>query len=287
MERYLIGDLLVHMDYGGMAVEPGANLRLFQYDGPWSGEEVTFSAKFEPLACDPAERFSKDNHVYEIYGRHNEKRLVYHWGNLFHGFAVWPDRFQVSYSPDMRRQPALREDWFFSIIAFHRQLLLREAGILHASYTDVGGRAVLFTGPSNIGKSTQANLWKENAGARIVNGDRVLLRRWDGVWNAFGYPCCGTSGICVNKTLPLAAIVVLEQASENSVLQLSLSQKVRHLVSATELYPWEQREVAMAFSMAERIAGQVPVVKLRCRPDAQAVEILKRYLEENGYAECF
>ena len=287
MERYLIGDLLIHMDYGGMPVQSGDHLRLFRHEGSWEGEEVFFSASFEPLACDPSERVSQDNRVYEIYRHDEAEYLVYHWGNLFHGFAVWPDRFQVSYSPDMRRQPSLREDWFFSIIAFHRQLLQRNAGILHASYIDAGGYAVLFTGPSNIGKSTQANLWKENAGARIVNGDRALLRCRQGRWHAFGYPCCGTSGICVNRTLPIGAIVVLEQAGENEVLPLSLSQKIRHLVSATEIYAWEQRELDLAFSMAEQIATQVPVVKLRCRPDADAVSVLKNYLEENCHADGF
>ena len=82
-------------------------------------------------------------------------------------------------------------------------------------------------------------------------------------------------------------IVVLEQATENEVVALSLSQKIRHLVSATELYPWEPRELDLAFSLAEQIAAQVPMVKLRCRPDAQAVEVLKQYLEENGHADRF
>ena len=286
MERYLIGDLLVHMDYGGMPVQSGDHLRLFRHEGSWEGEEVFFSASFEPLACDPSERISEDNRVYEIYRRGEEECLVYHWGNLFHGFAVWPDRFHVSYNPKMEGQPALREDWFFSIIAFHRQLLQRNAGILHASYIDAGGYAVLFTGPSNIGKSTQAELWRKHTGARIMNGDRTLLRCRNGAWHAFGYPCSGTSGICVNRTLPLGVIVVLEKAEENTVMQLSLAQKIRYLVSAIEMYPWDQKELDMAFSLAEQIAAQVPMVKLCCRPDAQAVEILKKYLEGNGHANC-
>lgn len=270
-----------------MPVQQGENLRLFRYDGPWSGETITFRGEFEPLDCAPEKQVSKDNRVYEIYDCNDEKWLVYHWGNLFHGFAVWPDRFRVSYSPKMQDQPALREDWFFSIIAFHKQLLLRRACILHASYIDVGGYAVLFTGPSDIGKTTQADLWLEHAGAQIINGDRALLRCREGIWHAFGYPCCGTSGICVNKTLPLGMIVVLEQAKENAVVQLSMSQKIRCLVSATELYPWESMELDLAFSLAEQMAAQVPIVKLRCRPDAEAVEVLKQYLEENGHADRF
>jgi hypothetical protein len=284
VKQYLIGDLLIRMDYGGMPVQTGENLRLFRHDTPWEGEEISFTAGFEPFSCDPVERMGGDNGVYEIYARDKEMRLVYHWGNLHHGFAVWPDRFHVSYNPNMHGQPALREDWFFSIIAFHRQLLQREACIIHASYVDVGGQAVLFTGPSNIGKSTQAELWKGFAGAQIINGDRALLRCRNGKWHSFAYPCCGTSGICVNRTLPLRAVVVLQQDHENRVEQLSMSGKIRSLAAAMELYPWSSKELDMAFALAEKIAAQIPVIKLCCRPDAKAVEVLKDYLEENSYA---
>lgn len=283
MPRFLIGNILVQIDYAGVPVLSEGNLQRFRFDDGWDGDHIQLKCTSEPLSKYQTQLLRRDNHVYGIYAYQGETLLTYHWGNLFHGFAVWPDRFTVTFDPKMYSQPPLREDWFFSVCAFHRQLLIRDACIMHASYVDIGGEAILFTGPSNIGKSTQADLWTQYAGAEIINGDRALLRRHNGQWYAFGYPCCGTSGICINRALPLRAIVVLSQAAENRVEQLSPAAKIRALVSATELYPWDTTEFDLALNIARNLAGEVPVLKLCCRPDREAVEVLKAYLEGNQH----
>ena len=79
--------------------------------------------------------------------------------------------------------------------------------ILHASYILYRGEAILFSAPSGTGKSTQAAFWKEHRGAEIINGDRVLVIKRDGVFYACGVYVSGTSGICgtVSKACPAAA----------------------------------------------------------------------------------
>ncbi|MBQ8830092.1 MAG: hypothetical protein IJ017_00650 [Oscillospiraceae bacterium] len=281
MAKFLIGDVLLEIDYSSMPVEGGENLDKFSYNAVWHGEKLTLQTEFKELDFSGAELKVGDNRVCEVYKVGNENMLVYHWGNLFRGFAVWPERFAVTYSPEMRGQPALREDWFFSIISFHRQMLLRGGCVFHASYIDIGDKAVLFTAPSNTGKSTQADLWCRFADAEVINGDRVLLKQKNGVWCAYGYPSCGTSGICQNRTLPVAAIVVLEQGQENKIVQLTAAQKIRALVSATEVYLWDQTEIDKAFEIAGNIIADVPVIKLSCRPDEDAVRVLQSFLEES------
>lgn len=283
MADYLIGDILLNMDYGKMPVKYGKNLNLFRYDGTWNGDIVHFQIKFEDLDLDSQKRIGRNDPIYEIYRYDKEDSLVYHWGNLYHGFAIWPERFSASFSPAMLNQPELREDWFFSVISFHHQLLQRGACVLHASYVNYNGKALLFTGPSNVGKSTQADLWNQYAECEIINGDRALIReRGNGLY-VYGYPCCGTSAICKNVTLPLDTIVILEQAERNQLVELPMIDKIRMLTSAIELYPWDLKEIDQAFMVAENIAKNVRVIKLCCLPDKGAFEILKQYLEENNY----
>ena len=280
MDQFLIGNILLRMDYAGIPVLSEGNLRRFQYDGKWEGDQVSLICSSEPVSQFLHTPLIQDNMVYGIYTHHDRNCLIYRWGNLFNGFAVWPELFRVSMDPRMHEQPPLREDWFFSICAFHRQLLIHKACVVHASYVDIGGEAILFTGPSNVGKSTQADLWQKFAGAQIINGDRAVLREYEGKWHVFGYPSNGTSGICINRTLPLKAIVVLSQSEENRVETMSAGEKIRALVSASELYPWDQSEIYMALDIAQEIIGKIYVLKLSCRPDRDAVEVLKEYLEE-------
>lgn len=279
MEKFLIGNMLVEIDYCGIPVLSEGNLQRFRYDAPWSGERIQLDTHVEPLEHYITPEYDRENHVYGIYDYQNEPLIAYHWGSIFHGFAVWPNKFAVTFDPKMFHQPALREDWFFSVCAFHRQLLTRHACVFHASYVDIGGEALLFAGPSGMGKSTQAGLWSEYAGAEVINGDRALLKKIDGKWHAFGYPTCGTSGICINRNLPLRAIVLLSKAPVNRIEALPAAAKVRALIAATELYPWAEDEFDMALEIASDVAAHVPMIQLCCRPDRDAVEILKNYLE--------
>ena len=282
MEQFLIGNILLEADYADVPMVSEGNLRRFSWEGPWTGDRAVLRCAHEPLEPYLASPMIPENHVYGIYTHREQPLLVYHWGNRLHGFAVWPDSFRVSFDPCMYHQTPLREDWFFSICAFHRQLLNRGACVLHASYVDIGGRAILFTGPSGVGKSTQAELWVRHAGAQVVNGDRAVLRALDGKWHAFGYPSCGTSGICINRTLPLRAIVILSQGRENRVERMAAGAAIRALISATEFYPWHQGEFDLALRVAERIVSRVSILHLVCTPDQNAVDVLKQYLKRTN-----
>lgn len=281
MSQFLIGNILVQIDYAGIPFHSEGNLQRFTHTGNWDGDTVRLNCSIEALTRYRAHQLKRDNHVYGLYSFQNQTCIIYHWGRLLHGFAVWPERFSVTFDPEMLHQTPLREDWFFSVCAFHRQLLIRNACILHASYVDIGGEAILFTGPSGIGKSTQADLWTKYGPAQVINGDRALLRQFNGKWHVFGYPSSGTSGICINRSMPLKAIVVLKQAADNQVEPLRASEKIRALLAATELYPWDSSEIDMALHTAGEITAEIPVVRLSCRPDRNAVEVLKAYLEEN------
>ena len=282
MHRFLIGNILLETDYANVPVLSEGNIQLFRYDGHWEGERVVLNCTSEALASYLVEPVVPENMVYGIYTYNGQSLLVYHWGNQRHGFIVWPDRFCVSFSPAMYQQPALREDWFFSICGFHRQLLIRGSCVLHASYVDIGGEAILFTGPSGIGKSTQAALWASLAGAEIINGDRAVVRKENGRWCAFGYPSCGTSGICVNRTLPIRAIVVLEQGSNNFIDSISQAAAIRAITAATEFYPWDNNEFDLVLGISAQISSQIPILRLTCTPDINAVRALRQYLEGMG-----
>lgn len=227
--------------------------------------------------------------AYELLETQHGLFLLNHWGNIRFGYGVWMadlykgNTIQIYVNEGMVNQIPINIVRFMGTIGLHSVLLMKKLPVLHASYVEYNKRAVLFSAPSGTGKSTQAELWKEIAGAEIINGDRVLLREKNGIWNAYGYPCCGSSDICVNKTLPVAAIVILQKGTENVIEELTTGQKVRMLVSAMELYLWENKEMEQAFIISEELIAKVPMIKLVCRPDSEAVQELKQFLEDKGY----
>lgn len=59
--------------------------------------------------------------------------------------------------------------------------------LVHASGVFDGKHGRLFSGFSGVGKSTMAGLWQDS-GAKIINDDRLMLRKIDGRWWMFNTP---------------------------------------------------------------------------------------------------
>lgn len=160
-------------------------------------------------------------------------------------------------------------------------LLEKNAVFLHASFVRWRGRAILFTGPKQIGKSTQAELWRRFRNAEVLNGDRALLRQMEGQWTACGSPFCGTSGICVNAKAPLAALVLLEQAPENRAERAGARDVLRAFLSGCS-YAASEEATRRVLDLAAAVGGAVLVLRLRCRPDEAAVACLEEALYREG-----
>lgn len=162
------------------------------------------------------------------------------------------------------------------------RFLKREAVFLHASFIRWNGKAILFTGVKQIGKSTQAELWRRFRGAELLNGDRALLRKLDGVWTACGSPFCGTSGICFNEKVPIAAIVVLKQGGENRAESVGLKDAVIAFLSGCSFDASSRSVTERLMTLAQQIYGAVPMLRLTCTADARAVCCLEEYLLREG-----
>ena len=157
------------------------------------------------------------------------------------------------------------------------QLLLKNGGIfLHASLIEVRKSGILFTAEKQVGKSTQAALWKKYRGAEIINGDRGLLRRMDGKWMVCGSPYCGTSGICQNAVMPLRAVVILQQGPRNVIHAASARETVAAFLSGCTFDPETQSEIIL--DAALELWKAVPVYVLSCLPEESAVACLEQAL---------
>ena len=102
---------------------------------------------------------------------------------------------------------------------FNRRAIRFDTMLVHSSALVLDGKAYLFSAESGVGKSTHTRLWLKKYGDRvhIMNDDKPVVRIYDDRILACGTPFDGGSGIALNETYPLGAIVFLERGEENAV----------------------------------------------------------------------
>jgi Fe-S cluster assembly ATPase SufC len=133
-------------------------------------------------------------------------------------------------------------------------------------------QAVLFSGPSGAGKSTMAELWHTHLDADVLNGDRAVIQKSAGCFTAAGSMWAGSSQIYRRDRLPIRGVFLVTQAPENRVERLGFDAFIP-LFSQTILNSWDPQYMAQITALYAEFMEKIPVYRLYCRPDRQAVEL--------------
>lgn len=180
-------------------------------------------------------------------------------------------RLSEGYRDTLSARTILESAGLFDLLADRGLLILHSAYIVTRQ-----GQGILFSGPSGAGKSTQAELWRQYAGAEVINGDRALVQPGGGMVHGILYS--GTSGICRNVSAPLRAIILPEQAAENRLYTLRSQEVFARLLSQCAYYPWAVDSASRMTELAAQLVGTVPVYGMACRRDESAVRALETEL---------
>jgi len=166
----------------------------------------------------------------------------------------------------------------FNYLGFENWLLQHGGLLLHASLIQYHNNGIAFAGPSGVGKSTQANLWHQTAGAVILNGDRAVLRKTDQGWIAFGSPFAGTSGIYTAEGVKLDAVVLLHQADKNELYTVTGGAAIQKLYPELSIHRFDGQFVEQAVDLLVDLVEHVAIRQLSCLPNTHAVQVLKEGL---------
>ena len=170
---------------------------------------------------------------------------------------------------------------FLSLFCMERHMMRMEHLVLHCAYMQREGQAILFSAPSETGKTTQATLWEKHRGTRVINGDKSLLIKRDGVWTANGWPVCGSSQVCHHESMPIRAIVMLSQGKENTISKLTPFQSFSQIYSQITINFWNKGAQQRAMDLIENLVTDVPVYHLSCTISEDAVICLENMLLED------
>lgn len=169
---------------------------------------------------------------------------------------------------------------FHSMLALEKHLVLQNSFVFHCSYLDFEGKAVLFSGPSGIGKTTHTNLWCQYLPnrAKVLNGDKCLLSREGNTFYANGWPICGSSGICYNERREVRAVVLLQQAPENRLIEEKKILTFRRVLEQLTVNYWNREFTDAAMTFADSLVSTLPCFTYGCNISREAVNTLYQQL---------
>lgn len=149
----------------------------------------------------------------------------------------------------------------------------------HAATVVCDEKAYVFTAPSGGGKSTHAALWEEAFGAKLLNGDRILLREKDGVFYAYGLPVAGSSFVFLNERAPVAAVTLLQKAAENRATRAD-EKSLAAILEQAELPLFHPVLADKTLGIISALSQSIPFYTLACRPDASAAHTIYQQIQK-------
>ena len=162
------------------------------------------------------------------------------------------------------------------LLMIHR-LACGEGAEIHAcGLVTADGQGRLFVGHSGAGKSTTSRLWLEQAGAKVLSDDRIVLRLRHGKPLMYGTPWHGDAGLAVQACAPVSRIFLLEHGDRNELVSLDTVQAARELFARTFVPFHSPAGLAHALAFLEKLTAGVPVARFRFRPDPSAIEEILR-----------
>lgn len=162
------------------------------------------------------------------------------------------------------------ENFAFSGI-FNRAAIKYGTMLVHSSALIYDGGAYLFSGESGVGKSTHTRLWLKAFGDKvhIMNDDKPVVKLYDDKAVAFGTPFDGGSGIALNESYPLKAIIFVERGEENSVRVPENKEIIQKLYFQTARMVNRETAEKMLTNI-ERILSLTKFYVLSCNMDISA-----------------
>jgi hypothetical protein len=140
--------------------------------------------------------------------------------------------------------------------------------MIHASGVNNSGRGYIFSGISGQGKTTIARIW-DNAGARVINDDRLIIRNTDKGWRMYNTPVYNGD---VPRESAIDRIFLIGHGATNMITQLRGASAVSMALSNCIQHSWDKELVARLIGSLSFLCMAHPVFRLDFRPDRSVID---------------
>ncbi len=229
----------------------------------------------------PVEQFTRHPFRYAVYDTDLGKLIRMSRGVQHHHLLLPIDllHFRSDLTlVDASESPFLNS---FLMIAFTLAAATLKTVKLHASVIEREGKAILFLGSSGTGKSTHTRLWQEHIpGSRLLNDDEPVVRIMeDGTVRVFGSPWSGSTPCYRNISAEAVAFVRLYQHSVNQLSEMKGVTAFTALFQSAAILRSDEQHRESLFANVKEICERVPIYRLHCRPDREAVMLSARLMK--------
>ena len=156
----------------------------------------------------------------------------------------------------------------------HTLVLARTGGfLLHASSGIRNGKAFMFSGLSEAGKTTMARLAPPDV--TLLTDEASYVRKVGARYLAYGTPFAGELGEPgKNVSAPIAAVYLLAKAPENRIDPVEPAVAIRRLMRNVLFFAHDAELVRLVFESVCAFVATVPIYQLSFFPDQRVWELI-------------
>ncbi|HEV3510918.1 MAG TPA: hypothetical protein VGS05_04385 [Candidatus Sulfotelmatobacter sp.] len=157
----------------------------------------------------------------------------------------------------------------------HTLVLAKQGGfLLHSASAIRNGRAFLFAGVSEAGKTTISRLAPPDV--TLLTDEISYVRRQGSGYIAFGTPFTGElAKLGENVSAPIAALYFLAKGYENRIDSIAPGDAARSFLANVLFFAKDEELVQATFHSAFDFVSRVPVFRLTFVPDARVWELIQ------------
>src|SRR5947209_10117435 len=145
--------------------------------------------------------------------------------------------------------------------------------MLHAASAIRNGKAFLFAGVSEAGKTTISRLAPPDA--TLLTDEISYVRKLEDDYLAFGTPFTGElAKVGENVSAPIAALYLLAKGSENRIEPVAPAEAARSLLANLLFFAEDEELVRGMLDAAFEFVSRVPVSRLTFVPDTRVWELI-------------
>ncbi len=168
-------------------------------------------------------------------------------------------------------------DYYAENVVLYRKIAEKmpeyDAIVFHGAILEYDMNAYAITAHSGVGKTTHTRLWLSEFDAKILNGDKPILRLIDGKVYACSTPWMGKEGYGYNGIRELRGIAFLKRGVVNLSRKITVDDAVMRFMNQVYLSKESPLMTIKSMRLCDSLLSRVPLYELECNMESEAAHV--------------